>query len=188
MDKQVIREMTIRADVLAASLDRAGFSRAHRRLDIWLVKFGQDPEEAFGITVNLQDRSPSIRGVLEEVLATSLPQGWWITPEAAANNWPAGEFGMLAKRAIKAERGSPCSKVSARVQRAARISRADPCMYRDQAGSIFFQQWKAGLITYPAVYPDRKTNISNNNKELILRKIERGEDPHLAFLSVLKKP
>lgn len=188
MDKQVIREMTVRADVLAASLDRAGFSRAHRRLDIWLVKFGQDPEKAFGITVNLQDQSPGIRGVLNRVLAASLHQGWWISPEAAANNWPADEFRLLTKRAIKAKRGSSSGKASARVARAPRKPRAPPCMSRDQAGSIFSQQWKAGLISHPAVYPDRKTNISNDDKELILRKIERGEDPHLAFLSVLKSP
>lgn len=188
MDKQVIREMTVRADVFAASLDRAGFSRTHRRLDIWLVKFGQDAEEAFGITVNLQDQPPGIRGVLDQVLAASQPQEWWIAPETAEDNWPAGEFGLLTKRASKAEKGSPSKKASARIEKAPKKPRAAPCMSRKEAESIFFHQWKAGLVAHPDVYPDRATNISNDDKELILRKIEVGEDPHQAFVSVLKRP
>ena len=63
----VIREMTARADVLAASLDRAGFKQAHRLLDIWFVKYGQEPEPTFGITVNLQSRGKGIRSVLDEL-------------------------------------------------------------------------------------------------------------------------
>jgi len=188
MDEQVIREMTVRADVFAASLDRDGFSRAHRRLDIWLVKFGQDAEKTFGITVNLQDQQPGIRGVLNQVLAASLPQEWWITPEAAADNWPAGEFRSLNKRVSKAKKHSQRGKASMRIEKAPRKPRTATRMSRDQAQSIFFQQWKAGFTTHPDVYPDRTTNISNDNKERILRKIERGEDPHWAFVSVLKMP
>lgn len=186
MDQNVIREMTVRADVFAASLDRAGFSRAHRRLDIWLVKFGQDPEKPFGITVNLQDQSPGIRGVLKAVQETNLKQNWWIESDDAANNWPAGEFKQLTKRTIKAERSSKSGKGSEHVKKAPKKSRVAPCMSRDQAERLFTQQWKDGLAAHPDVYPDRKTNISNANKELILQKIERCEDPHLAFLSVLK--
>lgn len=101
MDKQVIQEMTVRADVLAASLDRAGLTNAHRRLDIWLVKFGQEPEKAFGITVNLQAQSSGIRSVLDRVLDASLHQGW-ITAEVAGDNWPEGEFLPLRKHGQKA--------------------------------------------------------------------------------------
>lgn len=187
MNEQVIREMTLRADVFAASLDRAGFSRTHRRLDIWLVKFGQDAEDAFGITVNLQHQPPGIRGLLDRVQAASVRQGWWITPEVAAENWPTGEFGLLTKRASKAERGSPSKKSSAQTDKAQRKPRAAPCMPRSKAESIFFKQWKAGFAAYPDVYPGRATNISNDNKELILRKIERGDDPHQAFMSVLNR-
>jgi hypothetical protein len=113
MDKQVIREMTVRADVLAASLDRAGFSNAHRRLDIWLVKFGQEPEKAFGITVNLQGQSSGIRSVLDRVLEASLHQGW-ITPEVAADNWPEGEFKPLRKhgeKAVSTKKNPPSSRI-----------------------------------------------------------------------------
>jgi len=138
--------------------------------------------------VNLQDQSPGIRGVLDRVVAASLPQAWWMTPEAAVSNWPAGEFGLLTPRASRAERGSHTRNASARQERVPRKTRTAPSMSRNQAESIFFQQWKAGFAADPAVYPDRKTNISNDNKDLILRKIERGEDPHLAFVSVLKKP
>jgi len=176
MDEQVIHEMTIRADVFAASLDRAGYSRAHRRLDIWLVKYGQDADAAFGITVNLQNQPPGIRGVLDRVLADRRPQEWWITPEIATSNWPAGEFGPLTKRGSKAGKDSPSGAVSAPIERsAASRSQAASRMPRNQAESIFVQQWRAGIVTHPDVYPDRATNISNDDKERILRKIERRE-------------
>lgn len=185
MDKQVINEMTIRADVFAASLDRAGYKRAHRRLDIWLVKFGQDAEEAFGITVNLQDQPPGIRGILDRVLEDSKCQEWWITPEKAETNWPASEFCTLTKREKKAENASSSNGSSERIERTKQNLRSAHRLPRKQAEHIFVQQWKAGLIAQPDVYPDRKTNISNDNKDLILKKIERGEDPHQAFFSVL---
>lgn len=60
----VTQEMTIRADVFAAGLDKAGYKQAHRLLDIWFVKYGQEPEEFFGITTNLQ-QSKSIREVFD---------------------------------------------------------------------------------------------------------------------------
>lgn len=113
MDKQVIREMTVRADVFAASLDRAGFTNAHRRLDIWLVKFGQEPEKAFGITVNLQAQSSGIRSVLDRVLEAGLHQGW-ITPAAAADNWPEDEFMPLRKhgeKAVSSKKPPPSSRI-----------------------------------------------------------------------------
>jgi hypothetical protein len=114
MEKQVIQEMTVRADVLAASLDRAGLTNAHRRLDIWLVKFGQEPEKAFGITVNLQGQSSGIRSVLDRVLEASPHQGW-ITAEVAADNWPGDEFLPLRKhgeKAVRTKKKSTSSRIS----------------------------------------------------------------------------
>jgi hypothetical protein len=98
---EVIREMTVRADVFAASLDRAGFSRTHRRLDIWFVKYGQVPDKTFGLTVNLQQQGRGIRSIFDEVQHAAVPQDWWITPEQAAINWPTGEFGVLNLRASR---------------------------------------------------------------------------------------
>ena len=188
MHKDVIREMTIRADVFAASLDRAGLSNAHRRLDIWFVKFGQEPENDYGITVNLQDKPPGIRGLLERVLKTSQRQNWWITDEQeASKNWPAGEFIELVKRSVKAEGISTSDITSSNPERVQRRTRSVRCMSRDQAEKIFVHQWKAGLVNDPTIYPSRETNISNDNKERILRKIERCEDPHESFVNVLKK-
>jgi hypothetical protein len=189
MDKDVIREMTVRADVFAASLDRAGFSRAHRRLDIWFVKFGQDADASFGITTNLQDQGLGIGGVLNHVLDDSVTQDWWITQEEAEVNWPAGEFRQLTKVGSNAEENSQGQRASAHVKELPKRPRATPAsMSRNEAESIFFRQWKTGFSTHPEIYPTRETNISNENKELILRKIERGQDPHQAFVNVLQKP
>jgi hypothetical protein len=185
--KDVIREMTVRADVFAASLDRAGFSRTHRMLDIWFVKFGQEPEEAFGLTLNLQKQATGIRGIFDRVQQVVLPQKWWITPDVAASLWPICEFRVLSKRAGRGEKDSTSSDASIRIDRRPRKSRSEVCMSREQAESIFFHQWKAGFASHPEIYPNREKGISNENKETILRKIERCEDPELAFVSVLNK-
>ncbi|MYN04483.1 hypothetical protein GTP41_20535 [Pseudoduganella sp. DS3] len=59
-DERVVQEVLHRADVLAASLvDHCGTPYTHRLLDIWMVKFGQEPEEQFGITVNLEAARPN---------------------------------------------------------------------------------------------------------------------------------
>jgi hypothetical protein len=187
VDEDVIREMTVRADVLAAGLDRAGFSRTHRMLDIWFVKYGQVPEKAFGLTVNLQKQGLGIKGVMDRVQQVALPQEWWITPDEAASHWPAGEFSVLSKRVNRGEQYSSSADASIRLERGPRKSRSAVCMSRDQAMSIFYHQWKAGLVSNPDTYPNREKGISNEHKEIILRKIERCEDPELAFLSVLKK-
>lgn len=60
-------------------------------------------------------------------------------------------------------------------------------MTREQAMSIFFHQWKAGFASHPEIYPNREKGISNEDKEAILHKIERCEDPDLAFVSVLNQ-
>lgn len=189
MDKDVIREMTVRADVFAASLDRAGFSRAHRRLDIWLVKFGQDADASFGITTNLQDQGLGIGGVLNHVLDNSVTQDWWITQEKAEVNWPVGEFRQLTKVGSNAKENAQGQRASVHVKELPKRPRATPAsMSRNEAESIFFRQWKTGFSTHPEIYPTRETNISNENKELILREIERGQDPHQAFVNLLQKP
>jgi len=185
--KDVIREMTVRADVFAASLDRAGFSRTHRMLDIWFVKFGQEPEKAFGLTLNLQKQAIGIRGIFDRVQQVVLPQKWWITPDVAASLWPICEFRALSKRAGRGEKDSTSSDASIRIDRRPRKSRSEVCMSREQAESIFFHQWKAGFASHPEIYPNREKGISNENKETILRKIERCEDPELAFVSVLNQ-
>ncbi|MEM5430573.1 hypothetical protein [Cupriavidus oxalaticus] len=96
LDPSVIREMTARADVLAASLDKAGFEQAHRLLDIWFVKYGQEPERSFGITVNLQNVGPGIRGVLEGLKGKARFVDGDIGIEEAAAMWPMEEFASLA--------------------------------------------------------------------------------------------
>ena len=179
----VIREMTVRADVFAASLDRAGLSRAHRRLDIWFVKFGQEPDQTFGLTVNLQRQSPGIRSVFDRVRQAAAPQGWQITVEEAAKNWPTEEFSEVVSRP---DRASTKAETSARTKREPGRSRSPICMSRKDAESLFVHTWKAGFLSHPDIYPSGKTGISNENKEMILCKIERCEDPHMAFVGVLQ--
>lgn len=92
-DHAVIEEMTCRADVFAASLADAGHAQAHRLLDIWLVKYGQEPEPAFGITVNLQNRGRGIRGLMEELAIDET--GASIDEHDASKRWPMGEFAKV---------------------------------------------------------------------------------------------
>lgn len=89
---EVVEEMTARADVMAASLDHAGFERAHRLLDIWLVKYGQEPEPAYGITVNLQEQGQGIRALLDAVRSEA---GAAISEAEAAARWPLREFAAV---------------------------------------------------------------------------------------------
>jgi hypothetical protein len=173
-NKEVVREMTARADVLAASLDRAGFAQAHRLLDIWLVKYGQEPEPEFGITVNLQDaQSPGIRALFDRLKAEAEVASP-IADHEAGTLWPIGEFAPLAvDAAAKAQQKKP------RTRRRAKV------MSREEAERLFVQQWRIGFETRPEIYPAGRPGIANGPKEQILCKIERGTDPEEAFLSVL---
>lgn len=94
LDNSVLHEMTVRADVLAASLSANGFQMPHRLLDIWLVKFGQRPEPVYGITRNLQEDGVGIKGILDIALSR-LSASSGITESAAATFWPTGEFAVV---------------------------------------------------------------------------------------------
>lgn len=177
MRGHVIDEMTVRADVLAASLHKVGHTQAHRRLDIWLVKYGQEPEEAYGITRNLQDRGAGIRGLLARVQASqqALTSGAAsLAAEEAGRLWPAGEFDPvdLAERQESGNEGRGKRRKSI-------------VMSRDAAERLFVAQWREGHAKQPDVYPPGRPGLSNDDKESILRLIERGTGAEEAFLSVL---
>lgn len=55
---------------------------------------------------------------------------------------------------------------------------------REAAEKRFVEQWVAGHRTHPDIYPGRNPGISNDQKEEIISKIERGLDPADAFLSI----
>jgi hypothetical protein len=170
--EEVIREMTGRADVLAASLDRAGFRQAHRLLDIWFVKYGQEAEPAFGITVNLQSRGDGIRKILQG-LSSDLAATGAITDHEARAMWPMEEFqratGRTAELAAKLKRGI----------------RSKKCMTRREAEDLFMKEWRRGHSARPDIYPAGRPGIANAPKEEIISKIELGIEPEDAFLSVL---
>lgn len=165
LDETVVQEMTIRADVLAASLAQAGYTQAHRLLDIWLVKFGQEPEAAFGITVNLQNEERGIQAILEDVKNKHVVNA--ITEADARRMWPTGEFAQLQVSKDKAKRRGRVRLPWSDVER------------------LFTQQWRLGHQNQPHIYPGGKPGIPNREKDEILKKIERGIDPEEAFLSVL---
>jgi hypothetical protein len=173
--QEVVDEMTIRADVLAASLSQSHpehASQAHRLLDIWLVKYGQNPEAAFGITRNLQGTGPGIWTVLQRV-KDAIKGESSITSVEAALMWPAEEFHAID---VKGEKTSPPK---------ARKTKRVQVVSRDEAGRLFFNQWRKGLFEQPNIYPDRQRGMDNNSKEQILRAIEKGTPPEVAFLAVL---
>lgn len=169
--EEVILEMTIRTDVLAASLDKAGYGQAHRLLDIWFVKYGQEPEDLFGITNNLQ-KSKNIRRVFDE-LNRSQSKYDTITVDEARFMWPMQEFVAVAVRGATGG-----SKLSSRRQTKPKMSRFD-------AERLFMAEWRRGHNVRPDIYPAGQPGIANGPKEEILRLIERHTDPEEAFLYVL---
>lgn len=172
-DVKVVEEMTARADVFAASLARAGHDQAHRLLDIWMVKYGQEPEPAFGITVNLQSNGLGIRGLVESLDIGSVVGK--IDEHEAAGLWPMSEFKIVGPRATGAN-----AEKSAHLNTTARIMR------RADAEKLFVEFWRAAYIKQPNVYPGRDVGIENRPKEEILRKIERGMQPEEAFQTILQ--
>ncbi|HDR8983575.1 TPA: hypothetical protein QDB15_000409 [Burkholderia vietnamiensis] len=171
---EVTQEMTIRADVLAASLDKAGYEQAHRLLDIWFVKYGQDPEEFFGITTNLQQKSKSIRKVFDE-LDRSQPKHDTITVDEARSMWPMQEFAAVAVRGATGGWKLPSG----------RQTKTRTKMPRVDAERLFTIEWQRGHSVRPDIYPAGKPGIANGPKEEILSLIERHTDPEEAFLYVL---
>lgn len=163
----VVEEMTVRADVFAAALHEAGYSQAHRLLDIWLVKFGQEPEEMFGITVNLQANGEGIRAILDRLTDTAGCAQ--LTSDNAARMWPTREFVALPRSAkATGKKGDG--------------TRRKPKLSRTEVDRLAMDQWRLGRQTHPDIYPAR---IDNRPKETIWRLIERHVDPEEAFLSVL---
>lgn len=65
--RSVVMEVVEKANFLAAQFPN-DIKNPHRLLDIWFVKYGQDPEPAFGITVNLEEKMP-LSALFEEVRA-----------------------------------------------------------------------------------------------------------------------
>lgn len=168
----VVEEMTNRADVFAASLEKKGYAQAHRLLDIWLVKYGQEPEPYFGITVNLQSRGKGIRGLMES-LTVDHPADQ-IDAQEAAQRWPMGDFSRIDVKAV-----SEATQKNRSGRRSPRI------MTREQAEKVFYEHWKKAYAELPHIYPSREQGIANAPKEAILRLIERGVDPDEAFRQVL---
>jgi hypothetical protein len=171
---EVTQEMTIRADVLAASLDKAGYEQAHRLLDIWFVKYGQDPEEFFGITTNLQQKSKNIRNVFDE-LDRSQAKHDTITADEARSMWPMQEFAAVAVHGATGGSNQPSGR---QTKTKAKMPRVD-------AERLFMAEWRRGHGVRPDIYPAGRPGIANGPKEEILSLIERHTDPEEAFLYVL---
>lgn len=172
-DIKVVEEMTARADVFAASLARAGHEQAHRLLDIWMVKYGQEPEPSFGVTVNLQSNGLGIRGLIESLDIGAVV--WKIDQNEAAGLWPMSEFEIVGTKST----GSNGDK-------AARPKATGRIMQRVEAEKLFVEFWRAAHSKQPLVYPGRDVGIENQPKEEILRLIERGVEPEEAFQTVLQ--
>lgn len=174
MAPQVVSEVCRRADVLAARLAQLGLVNTHRLLDIWFVKFGQEPEVQFGITRNLQaELDGGIAAVYSEVLASASPP--LIDDHEAAARWPGGHFSPLSTAAVDHEE-KPAARRRSRAGRPARIPRA-------QAERALSAQWRPLHEAEPLVFPNR---LDNEPKEALIRLIERGLSVEDAFLQVLQ--
>ena len=195
LQPEVIEEMTQRSDVLAHRLDKAGLQQAHRLLDIWLVKFGQEPDAEWGITQNLQDSPRKIREILDEVKSTQFPE-LTIDIQAVTRMWPSAEFSPVGipkasqKQNGEGDRdgdamdGDRCRPLRRRRVAGGTSKRLSSIkLSSEETSNKFMAQWRTGLNKHPDVYPSR---MDNEPKEAILRLIASGVDPEAAFLSILQ--
>ncbi len=173
----VVSEVLYRADVLAAAIaPHVSVPSVHRLLDIWLVKFGQEPEEKFGITIRLEgEDGAGLKEIYEAVKERLGDQAVPMGGEAASFEccWPVGEI-WTARVRMPGE-GEPAKRRQPRIS----ATPAPTTRYsREEAEKIFVATWRADLSAVPRRYPDR---IDNGPKEAIIRLIERGADPATAF-------
>ena len=176
---QVVREVLYRADVLAAAVAaHASVPSAHRLLDIWFVKFGQEPEARFGITVKLEGKDGAgLKQIHEAVKERLGAQSSADEQEQLERRWPttaAWQSEARKPRAEKAARSTAPRKTGAGAPQA-RMDRA-------QAEKIFVTTWRADLDADPRRYPSR---IDNASKEAIIRSIQRGMPGDAVFSRVL---
>lgn len=87
LNKNVVEEMTRRADVLAYRLNEVGYSQAHRLLDIWIVKYGQEPDPEWGLTTNLQNKNGGIGQLFSKITSEPIPEKT-IDESIAERLWP----------------------------------------------------------------------------------------------------
>ncbi len=184
--EEVIDEMTVRSDVFANRLEKEGYRQTHRLLDIWLVKYGQEPEPAWGITVNLQKQRRNIAEVFNQVKVDYAPK-LVIDASLAAQMWPSEEFVEIPARATRVLAGKKIrtrSEIEKNFSISSKVSRASIRLPEAEAIKRFMEQWKTGTSTHPDIYPNR---LDNRSKDAIIRLISRGKKPEEAFLSVLQK-
>ncbi len=180
----VVQEVLYRADVMAAALgaDASGLS-VHRLLDIWFVKYGQEPEARFGVATRLEGRAGTglkelyegvrARGGLAPVPALGDAAGWpaprqWKPIARKARSEPASskEDAPRAPRAPQSERG-----VAVAVRK-----------IREVAEQERYRAWKEGRNAVPPMYPAR---IDDAAKEAVLQLIMNGVEAHAALRQVL---
>lgn len=126
LNKNVVEEMTQRADVLAYRLDEVGHLQTHRLLDIWFVKYGQEPEPEWGLTVNLQEKNGGIGQLFSKVKNGATPEKTIDAP-TAARLWPSTGFAPVKIRKSTTGGANP-TEAHQQSQRSRRGS--SDCRYR----------------------------------------------------------
>lgn len=126
LNKNVVEEMTRRADVLAYRLNEAGHPQAHRLLDIWIVKYGQEPDPEWGLTVNLQEKNGGIGQLFSTVKSDSTPEKT-IDEPTAARLWPGTELAPVKTQ--KSATNGPDSAQKPQQPERSRHGRSN-CRYR----------------------------------------------------------
>lgn len=180
-DPAVVDEVLHRADVLAAAIaPHVSAPSVHRLLDIWLVKFGQEPEEKFGITVRLEGEDGEGLAEIYEAVKERLgeqPAPAGLDAASFERRWPTEA--VWTPRLRRSDGEEPAKRRQPR----ARVDKTPAVRYdRREAEEIFLQAWRADLSAVPRRYPDR---IDNAPKENIIRMIARGVAADTAFSTVL---
>jgi len=183
MDESVVEEMLLRADVLAASLadaERQPDFPAHRLLDIWFVKYGQEPEQDYGVTVNLAKQPDGLELLQEEVELALASVTLSVTFE---NQWPSRRFDEVRPGGTGngVEEGHPESIYRTAAPRATH-KRVKVKISRQEAGKRFLEHWRADKTSGALKYPPK---MDNAPKENILKLLEKGYEPSEAFAKIL---
>lgn len=185
--KAVVEEMTVRADVLAKALVDNGVlasygldvGQSHRLLDIWFVKYGQEPEPDFGITRNLSAEQP-ISGVLAAIKSRVTGSSKnIITAQDAAKLWPWPEEFKPVRKRVNTTR-SNCGNASsggysALVPSSRKVSTEEKRVLAGNEVLAFFQTYRPVL--------DRNALLPLRNE--IEGRVLQGDRIAEAFISVM---
>jgi hypothetical protein len=149
-----------------------------------MVKFGQEPEEQFGITVNLErTHGNALENLYAKVQQRLDKEGMELLSGLPdEDNWPISEkFIPITKRSGWSEKAKSPKVTKKRSDSETKKVREKS---REEADGILYHFWKAAYKADPVNYPESATNPE---REQLLTDIEKGLSPEYAFARMMRQ-